>query len=692
MLFIFRFCVFTGLWLLPLSMFGNPAGSFPGEATAGKLYVSQKQIQHEIIHLDGEWEFYWHSFQAPHASQIVPPADGFIRVPGVWNNFKVDDQPLPGQGYATYRLQVKLEDSVSALALRMKTVSTAATLYVNGDKVYQVGNPSSVPFASLPAYAPDVIRLPAKAYTSLDIVLQVSNYHYRKGGLWHSIYLGKEEILRQHRDRILYYDFFLIGSILMIGLYHLVLFFLKKQDISTLYFGLFCLCVVLRILTTNEYALLIIDPSISWITLIRLEYLSFIWGLPAFTAFVRHVFKEEFYSPVFRCSIGTGVVGTLIVLLTSPQFFTHIAIPNQLLILGFSFYGFFVVLKAWRRKKEESGIFLIGFTIFFLTLINDILYSNEIIQTSHYFPDGLLVFIFAQSFLLAIRFSKSFRQAEQLSQQLNTLNNTLERSVYERTASLQEINEDLQHTNEMIAAQNETLTKLNSELDQFVYSVSHDLRAPITSALGLIEVARYEQDPEQVKNYMDLQEKSLLKLDQFIQSVLDYSRNARTPFQFKEVSLGQVVAQAQETYAYLPDFDKIHWEIELDETGVLISDERRMAIVINNLISNSIRYADFRKAKPTIRITFRYRPGQSRLVIQDNGIGIEKNHLPHIFDMFYRANAYAKGSGLGLFIVKETIEKLQGRIRVYSRAKEGTTFIILLPDLRSCPVADFMLV
>lgn len=691
MLFYFqRYLLFLLVCGLVAGIF-TPVVASSSEAANGVIFLTQDQVQENIIDLKGEWEFYWQAFHDPQAfhTSNPPQPSGFISVPETWNGFKIEGVGLPGQGYATYRLHVSLEDTVSSLAIRMKTVSTAAILFVNGKKVYQVGQPSAKASEARPDYRLQIIRLPEDTYTHLELVLHVSNYHYRKGGLWNPIFLGKEDVLRQKREHLIYYDYFLLGSILLMGLYHLVLFLLRRQDLSLLYFGLFCFCISLRVLTTNEYAILTLYPSLNWVIIVRIEYLSFIWGIPAFTAFVGQIFKEEFSSVVLKISLTAAFIGTTITFMMPPQVFTLIPVPYEILIVGLSLYGYFVAYKAWRKGKGESVIFLLGFTVFFITIINDILHSNEIVQTANYFPEGLLIFIFAQSFLLAVRFSRLFRKAKSLSHKLNVANNTLEKRVSERTQSLQAANEDLLQKNQQIAEQNDILTKLNSELDHFVYSVSHDLRAPITSALGLIEVARYEQDPLQVINYLDLQEHSLLKLDQFIQSILDYSRNARTALQLKEVSLRQLIKQSIETYAYLPDFERIHWDIDVDNSQAFISDERRINIIINNIISNAIRYADFRKATSTILIRVRSRKEGMSFIIKDNGIGIGAGHLPKIFDMFYRANAYAKGSGLGLFIVKETVEKLGGCIRVFSREREGTMFVILLPLLHvdTCPVA-----
>jgi signal transduction histidine kinase len=228
-----------------------------------------------------------------------------------------------------------------------------------------------------------------------------------------------------------------------------------------------------------------------------------------------------------------------------------------------------------------------------------------------------------------------------------------------------------------IETKNADLVLVNKELDRFVYSASHDLRSPISSLKGLVEILKTEEDPEEIKSYLEMMQSVLNKQDQFIKDIIDYSRNKRTKDVLKTVSLVQIVNDAIEQLQYAENFQKITIEKQLlvDKT---FNDNLRLRIIVNNLLSNAIKYADFTKEKPTISIKT-YTAGTDFIIqIEDNGIGINKQYLGRIFEMFFVTNKN-KGTGLGLYIVKEAIENLYGNITVESKINVGTKFIVTIP-------------
>ncbi|MGC4040532.1 MAG: HAMP domain-containing sensor histidine kinase [Flavobacterium sp.] len=235
----------------------------------------------------------------------------------------------------------------------------------------------------------------------------------------------------------------------------------------------------------------------------------------------------------------------------------------------------------------------------------------------------------------------------------------------------------LLNSKHLIEAKNADLTLVNKELDRFVYCTSHDLRAPICSLKGLVDLMKTEEDPEEVKNYLDIMETVLNKQDQFIKDIIDYSRNKRTKDILTDISLYKIIDDAIEQLRCIENINRITFEkqLQVDQT---YSDNLRLRIIINNLISNAVKYADFNKEQPFISI--KTHRSQNNLIIQieDNGIGISQKNLSHIFEMFFATNKN-KGTGLGLYIVMETIENLHGNIEVESTIDIGTKFIVTIP-------------
>lgn len=229
--------------------------------------------------------------------------------------------------------------------------------------------------------------------------------------------------------------------------------------------------------------------------------------------------------------------------------------------------------------------------------------------------------------------------------------------------------------------QNEELKKINKELDQFVYSAAHDLRAPIANVLGLIKLMRIEEMTPQITSYVDLQEKSLLKLDDFIRSIVNYSQNSRLELQLAEIDLENVVSDVLDQYRFLDNAQNLDINFKVNQNGPFFSDPKRLNIVLNNLISNAIRYSDPTKTMGYVKVTVESDENGAVFCIEDNGKGIDQSHLEKIFTLFYRADVNSKGTGIGLYLVKETIAKLEGDIQVESELNEWTRFTFNIQNL-----------
>lgn len=231
--------------------------------------------------------------------------------------------------------------------------------------------------------------------------------------------------------------------------------------------------------------------------------------------------------------------------------------------------------------------------------------------------------------------------------------------------------------------QNEELVKINKELDSFVYSVSHNLRAPLMSVLGLINLVQLEnKNDKALDNYFLMMQSSIHKLDDTLKEILDYSRNARSNLNIEPVNLEQLIEDCFERLMYIDGSEKINKTILVQATTEFYSDVYRLSVVFNNLISNAIKYRDNTRKFNIIDIRATINEKEAEIVFRDNGIGIAENFLPKIFNMFFRATDRSEGAGLGLYIVKETIEKLNGSIRIESTVGEGTNFYIKLPNLK----------
>ncbi|SNR52351.1 HAMP domain-containing sensor histidine kinase [Flavobacterium sp. ov086] len=225
---------------------------------------------------------------------------------------------------------------------------------------------------------------------------------------------------------------------------------------------------------------------------------------------------------------------------------------------------------------------------------------------------------------------------------------------------------------------NENLILVNHELDRFVYSASHDLRSPITSLKGLIEITQLEDDVTQIKNYLSLMYQSLAKQDQFLSDIIDYSKNKRIQIIMEPVSLQNLFNESISQLMHIENANRITFRQEL-LVDQIQSDGLRLKIIISNLLSNAIKYADNTKQEMFISIKTYIQEGFNKIEVADNGIGINDEFKDYIFEMYYGTNKN-KGSGLGLYIVKEAVENIKGNISVFSESKIGSKFIVAIPN------------
>lgn len=224
------------------------------------------------------------------------------------------------------------------------------------------------------------------------------------------------------------------------------------------------------------------------------------------------------------------------------------------------------------------------------------------------------------------------------------------------------------------------LKKINEELDRFVYSASHDMRAPLSSLLGLINVAEKSTSPEEKAMCLNMMRERIGVMEGFLKEITDYARNERSAVKLKSVNVVEAVNASLNELGFLSERNKINIVTHIDSELTVLTDEPRFIVIMNNLISNAIKYYDPSKSQPAIAIRASLHQNQFVLAIEDNGIGISHEHIHQIFNMFYRATTAAEGSGLGLYIVNETVQKLGGSISVQSEEGKGSTFTVQLPQ------------
>ena len=231
------------------------------------------------------------------------------------------------------------------------------------------------------------------------------------------------------------------------------------------------------------------------------------------------------------------------------------------------------------------------------------------------------------------------------------------------------------------------LEKTNDELNRFVYSTSHDLRSPLASIMGILNLSRMENSVEDPNNYLSMIETCVNKMDSFIQKIIEYYRSIRVEEEQTEIDFEETLEDSIEICRMQrPD---VKFNVVIDQPVKFINDGFRVSIILDNLISNAVKYQKPSSSEaPTVNVTVKADEYKAQVEIEDNGIGIVEEHLNNIFKMFFRSTSHVNGLGIGLYIVKEALSRIGGDISVVSTYSVGTIFRIMIPNLAKEQIAS----
>ncbi len=289
----------------------------------------------------------------------------------------------------------------------------------------------------------------------------------------------------------------------------------------------------------------------------------------------------------------------------------------------------------------------------------------------HYWSVVMLAnFVFSIGTLLFIVFSYESQQ-EKAVLKMEELN----RELRKKSREAEDLNRNLEHKVEI---RTKELRKMNEELDHFSYSISHNLRAPLTSILGLVDLI--EKDPESSREYLDLIRTSTTKLDETIHTINTYLKGNRSNGEQAQVDIEKEVRGIIESLSYSENAKSLEFLIDVEPRLVISIDQGKFRTILSNIINNAIKYSDQDKDESFVKVVAEKNGSGVLISVKDNGIGIESEKREKVFEMFYRGTELSKGDGLGLYIVKEAIERLGGSVGLESEKSLGSTFTLKFPD------------
>ncbi len=368
------------------------------------------------VDLDGEWEFYWNRLLSPEDFSGKPQAGPveYITMPRFWNGQIIAGTKLPGHGFATMRLTVRLGGSKNIYSMIIPQMHTAYLLWVNGRPVSSNGKIGTGAASETPEFLPKIVIVSPDRDT-LDLVLQVSNFHHPKGGMWSSIQLGKDTQILNKQRYLAGFHSMLFGGLLLMSLYHIGIFLFRKKDLASLFFGILCLIMALRIPFENDRMILGLFPWLSWEIAQKISYFTLFTSMPIMNLYLYHLFPEIYARVMVRVSNVIGTAFCLALLVLATQIYFYARYPWYAAMLVFALYDVYVIVRAVMLKKEGASYLAGGMVILLVTAVVDILYHDRIIHYGNVSSFGVFVFTLSQAMLLSERSSKAFTRIEILS-------------------------------------------------------------------------------------------------------------------------------------------------------------------------------------------------------------------------------------------------------------------------------------
>ena len=614
-------------------------------ARQGVVDLSALDLQQaDPIRLDGSWEFYWKQLLTPadfKAGQS-PVASGYLVFPAAWNDTLSNGRKRESAGYATFRLRILPGPARQELTLQLGELYSAYRLWVNGSLRVENGIIGKKASEEIPAQAIRQIRLQLDGQP-LELLLQVSNYHHRSGGVVGPIRLGATEKLESAQLKQWALALLCIGSLLVMGFYHIGLYGIRKKDRAPLYFGIYSLLWAGSSLTSNatDWAVnLLVAHYPPWF-INRFDLICFVLSLPVGYSFFRTLYPAEFSRHLQQITLFVALVATVLGLILPTMAFTTIVPAFYLFAMAMILYCLVMLFRAMRTGREAAVLILAGFLVMGATGINDMLYDLQLIQSVYLIHIGMFIFIFFQAIALSFRFSRSFHAVEQLSTELFDKNRTLEDEMAERTRLEREI----------VNISEEERRRISHELHDGLCQLLTGARLHFSALRRkLSDADRARPEATEVSSLLEESVNHAYDLSRGLWPV-EHDCNALSP------SLEELTRRLAESSGIVIEFSQKRGCHICSNTAVT-----QLYRIAQEALTNAVKHARASRIVVVLECGSR---GDLALKVQDNGVG--------------RSLAERSKGGLGMGIMAHRARLINGNLTVADAAGGGTLISCTVP-------------
>ncbi|WP_259015424.1 response regulator [Emticicia fluvialis] len=628
----------TGVILLGLSSF-----AFAQPFKSGELDLRKADFSHNNNHIDlsGEWGFYWNKLLPPGQATNTRP-DYYIPQTTIWNNLKQLGEPFKAFGYATYTLKIYIDHKKNPqISFFIPAAYSSYKIWINCQELSENGVVGTSKETYSPYWLP-VKKMYMVQSDTLHLVMQVANFDHYRGGFSQPIILGSNQFMEDLWITELSIVLILTGILLMVSLIFFGLYFLGQRDPVVIYFALYCLVYIYRLIGVDKiYYINQAIPGIDFRITFFLEYFTIFFCIYLFARFLKALYPRK---NVVIDVVEFICIVYIISLVVSPVYFiTYISQGFFFIILFFVSYNLYKALQAFIHKKKGSVFAMLSMSSLGLAVALNILgYFGYIQPSSYYLFFGYFGFIFFQALILSYRFVYSFRKAREEAEQG---------------------------------------AKAKSE---FLANMSHEIRTPLNGVIGFTDLLMKTKLDNTQQQYMSTVFQSANTLLDIINDILDFSKI--------EAGKLEIVAVKTDIHELLTQVtDIITFQASQKSLEVLLNipanapryiwvDVVRLKQILVNLLSNAVKFTETGEIELKLEVLgdVKHNLNTFRFTVKDTGIGIAPQNQERIFHAFSQEDSSTTrkfgGTGLGLTISNKLLALMYSELKVESELNRGTTF------------------
>ena len=666
----------------------NAEGTYP---TASKGILDLRQIKnpdHFIIKLNGEWAFYWKKLLHPFDfSTRTQKPDYFGKVPSYWTDYPAESVKTEKFGYATYCLTVLFPKGFNnALAIDLPVFDSSYDIYIDGKYIGGNGTPGKSIIETKPEYKTNFFKITPES-DSLKIIINVSNYHHRRGGFWLPVKLGTFLDLQKQVAAGWAADWSVISLLLGFSIFFLLFFILNPAEKLLGSFSITTIGLALRPLFTSHYLIFNIF-DMDWIWVVRFEYLILFMVIIGWSWFVHNLYPSVIARVFAWINTVCFLIASCLTLFLPVRIFSYTTsgyYPIMILLISYLLY------KSFLGAIKKQGLDLMYFLAFILLLyggVHDLKVSlgNSDSNFGYLLTYIIVLFVFIQTALIMYKWIRAFKEKEKLQNELAFVNRNLELLVNERTQQLKNRNAEIEKQNTMIALQNKQLSDTIQLKNRIFSVIAHDLRSPVVNILYMLNLLKEKEYKEKYDTFANSSIQYAQLVISLLENMLVWGRDQEEKIKYspERRDLADIILTNLSIFKETSDKKEISVNFTQVGNSIAYFDKDLLDIIIRNLLSNAVKYTP-RGGRISILLKDKTMYGEViMLKICDNGTGIPEIKQKYLFTSTEVESTPGteneKGTGLGLFLCKEFVEKHHGKIWVESVPGKGSIFRFVIPS------------